>query len=138
MRDIKIAVDGIVLREEEVVLVYRKNYPKGWALPGGFVRSDETLEEACRREVREETGLEVNILAVKGPSPEFGVYDDPERDPRKRVVSVVYLCRAVGGELEAGSDARNVKTFSLEKALEADLQFDHNKILEDFIEFFSS
>ena len=69
-----------------VLLIRRKNEPfKGaYALPGGFVDIGETVEAACRREVREETGLNVDALRL------IGVYSDPGRDPRGHTVSVAY------------------------------------------------
>lgn len=127
-----IAVDGIVLKEGKLALVYRKNEPKGWALPGGFVEYDESLENAVKREVMEETGLKVAIKKSPGPSQEFSIYDDPERDPRGRTISVVFVCGVIQGEPVADSDAEKVQFFDLKEASRMDLVFDHGKILEDF------
>ena len=131
MGGIILTVDGIVLKDGKVALVYRRNSPKGWALPGGFVEDDETLEEACKREVKEETGLEMKIIGGGNMNP-FGIYDGPQRDPRGRAISVVYVGKASGGEFGAGSDAKKTKTVPLKEALSMDLCFDHNKILKDF------
>ncbi|MFP4116045.1 MAG: NUDIX domain-containing protein [Candidatus Aenigmatarchaeota archaeon] len=133
MSEIHLAVDGVVLKGDKVVLVYRKYEPEGWALPGGHVEVDETLKKACVREVKEETGLEVEIVEEDDLNP-LGVYDDPDRDPRKRMVSVVYVCKAKDGELRASSDAKRVKAFHVEEAMDLELQFDHFKILRDFLE----
>lgn len=124
-RDPSLAVDAVILEDERIVLVKRKNPPfQGrWALPGGFVEYGETVEEAVRREVKEETGLDVRIEKL------VGVYSDPGRDPRGHTVSIVYFCRPVSGLMNAGSDAKEVKEFHL-KELPA-LAFDHRKIIED-------
>ncbi len=73
-RQPKLAVDCIIRLRDRVVLIYRRNEPKGWALPGGFVNYGETVEQAVVREVREETGLELGNLQ------QFHVYSDPKRD----------------------------------------------------------
>ena len=83
-----------------VLLIRRKNEPfKGaYALPGGFVDIGETVEAACRREVREETGLNVDALRL------IGVYSDPGRDPRGHTVSVAYAAtRARTRKARSGS-----------------------------------
>lgn len=120
-----LAVDAVILEDERIVLVKRKNPPfqDRWALPGGFVEYGETVEEAVRREVQEETGLDVKIEKL------VGVYSDPGRDPRGHTVSVVFLCRPVSGLMDAGSDADEVRRFPLSKLPE--LAFDHRKIIED-------
>src|SRR6476619_1288549 len=92
-------VDGVL----HVLLVRRGEEPfKGmWAVPGGFKRPEETLDEAARRELAEETGVDVPSLLTQ-----FGAYGDPERDPRMNVVTVAYLAviRDVGA-IVAGTDA---------------------------------
>lgn len=83
----RITVDAwIVDPRGRILLVRRGRAPfRGrWSLPGGFCEWGETTEEACAREVREETGVEVRIGAV------LGVYSDPKRDPRGHTVTVVY------------------------------------------------
>lgn len=130
------AVDGIVYREGDIVLIYRENEPKGWALPGGKVEYGEKLEKACRREIKEETGLEVEIKETEGPTKEFGVYDDPDRDPRGRVISTVFVCKSIGGKLKADTDAQKADTLPLKEALDLDLTFDHDRILKEFYNFY--
>ncbi|MBC7110388.1 MAG: 8-oxo-dGTP diphosphatase [Archaeoglobi archaeon] len=125
MRCPLLAVDGVLIEEGRVLLVRRLKEPfKGmWALPGGFVEVGETVEDAVKREVREETGLEVEVEKL------VGVYSDPERDPRGHVVSVAFLLRRTGGELSAGDDAERVAFHPLERLPE--LAFDHERILRD-------
>jgi 8-oxo-dGTP diphosphatase len=110
-----------------IVLIERKHEPFGWAIPGGFVDVGETVERAAVREAREETSLEVTLIAL------LGVYSDPARDPRSHTASVVYVARA-RGEPRARDDAKSVAVFSPE-ALPAALAFDHARILSDYLEF---
>lgn len=121
-----LTVDGIILHKNRIVLVKRKNSPfkNYYALPGGFVDYGETVENAVIREIKEETGLETKIKNI------FGVYSDPERDPRGHTVTIVYELNVIGGRMKPGSDAVSVKIFSLNDIPE--LAFDHQKILEDF------
>lgn len=122
-----LTVDGIIIYKNRIVLVERKNPPfkNCFALPGGFVNYGETVENAVIREGSEETGLETKIKNI------FGVYSDPGRDPRGHTVTIVYCLEVIGGKMKSGSDAKNVKLFSLNDLPE--LAFDHQKILEDFI-----
>ncbi|MBU4256746.1 MAG: NUDIX domain-containing protein, partial [Candidatus Thermoplasmatota archaeon] len=121
-----LTVDGIILHKNKVVLVRRKNSPfkDCYALPGGFVNYGETVENAVIREASEETGLETKIKNI------FGVYSDPGRDPRGHTVTIVYELNVIAGKMKPGSDAKDVKLFSLNNLPE--LAFDHKKILEDF------
>jgi len=106
-----------------VVLVRRRNPPfaGSWALPGGFVEAGETCETACRREAREETGLDVEIVAC------LGVYSAPDRDPRGHTASAVYLCRVAGGVLAGGDDAAEARWFAELDGVT--LAFDHADVL---------
>ena len=102
-----VTVDVVVLTMSggvlQVLLVCRGEAPfKGmWAIPGGFKRPSETLDEAAKRELTEETGVDAASLLTQ-----FGAYGDPERDPRMNVVTVAYLAvvRDVG-EIVSGTDA---------------------------------
>jgi len=103
-----VGVGGVVLDGEKVLLVRRAQAPlQGeWSLPGGLVEVGERLAHAVRREIAEETGLNVRVEGV------VKVLDRITRDPEKRVrfhyVLVDYLCRVVGGELRHGSDVTDV------------------------------
>ena len=108
-----------------IVLVRRKNPPPGWALPGGFVDSGETVEAAARREALEETGLEVIL------SRQFHVYSEPSRDPRGHTVSVVFVGHATG-EPRGGDDASAAQVFPVD-GLPADMAFDHRQVIEDYV-----
>jgi 8-oxo-dGTP diphosphatase len=107
------------------VLIKRKNPPLGWALPGGFVEQGEALHTACVREVREETGLEVDL------SEQFFTYSDPSRDPRQHTTSTVYIGWAEG-EPMGSDDAAEAKGFTLD-ALPKELAFDHATIVADYV-----
>jgi 8-oxo-dGTP diphosphatase len=119
------AVDIIIeLEDRGFILIQRGKPPYGWALPGGFVDYGESLEEAARREAREETSLEVELVN------QLGAYSAPNRDPRHHTISVVFVARA-DGEPRAADDAREVGVFR-QDSLPAALAFDHAEILEDY------
>nr|WP_320000668.1 NUDIX hydrolase [uncultured Draconibacterium sp.] len=126
-----LTVDAIVFvksgKETSVLLIERGREPfkNRWALPGGFIEMDETLEQACIRELEEETGLQIEKMQ------QFGAYDAIDRDPRHRTISVVYSVELKEQKPVKGSDdAAQAKWFSLEDLPE--LAFDHAEILADF------
>jgi 8-oxo-dGTP diphosphatase len=120
-----LTVDLIIEMEDGgVVLVKRKNPPRGWALPGGYVDYGETLEQAAIREALEETGLRVELRR------QLHTYSDPRRDPRRHTVTTVYVARA-RGTVRAGDDAAQVKVFSWDEVPDQ-LAFDHAQILSDY------
>jgi len=119
-----LAVDAVIFFRSGIVLIRRDNQPyQGcYALPGGFVEVGETVEDAAHREAREETGLEIELLAL------VGVYSDPRRDPRGHVVSLAYLAKG-RGVLQSGSDALSVEIFAPDGL--PLLAFDHDRIIRD-------
>ena len=123
----KLTVDGIILRDNKILLVKRKNEPfKGkWSLPGGFVDYGETVENAVVRETIEETNIKTKIKEL------LGVYSSPNRDPRGHTVTIAFLLSVISGEAKAGDDAEEAKFFELEEL--PDLSFDHGKIINDAI-----
>jgi 8-oxo-dGTP diphosphatase len=133
-----VTVDVVVLTVAEsrlhVLLVRRglEPFQGRWALPGGFKRPYETLDEAAARELREETSIQgAPVLR------QFGAYGDPGRDPRMNVVTVAYLAVLPRvGEVVAGSDAAGAALVPVEDALGGTLElaFDHARILADAVE----
>lgn len=133
-----VTVDVVVLTMVDgalhALLVRRGQEPfEGmWAIPGGFKRTDETLDAAARRELAEETGVDVPSLLTQ-----FGSYGDPGRDPRMNVVTVAYLAvlREVGA-IVAGTDASYAALVPAADVLDErlELAFDHLRILRDAIE----
>jgi 8-oxo-dGTP diphosphatase len=126
-----LAVDGVVRlwegeRFKGIVLVERRYEPLGYALPGGFVEVGETVEKAVLREVKEETGLDAQIVKL------LGVYSEPNRDPRFHVVSVVFVLDAYG-EPKGGDDAKKALVFPIEDLPFDKIVFDHAKILKDYL-----
>jgi 8-oxo-dGTP diphosphatase len=110
-----------------IVLARRRNDPHKheWALPGGMMDGDETIEQTAIREAKEETGLTIRLDRV------IGVYSAPGRDPRGRYISVAYLAYPVSGILESGSDAEDIR-LTKDPLTEA-LAFDHHQIVSDYL-----
>ncbi len=111
----------------KVLLVKRRFAPfQGyWALPGGFVKMNESLEASAMRELKDETGVE-NVYIEQ-----LYTFGDPQRDPRTRVITVTYLALVEGQQiktLQAGSDASEAGWFSVYQLPE--LAFDHHYILD--------
>lgn len=117
-----VAADALLIEGNKVLLIRRGNEPfKGkWAIPGGFLEENETLEECCVREAKEETNLEVRVVKL------LGIFSKPSRDPRK-TVGAVFICERVSGEIRGGDDAAEAKWFPLDKLPE--MAFDHREIL---------
>ncbi len=142
--------------DAHVVLIERKNDPKGLALPGGFIDEGESAEDAARREAKEELGVDVTLTE------QFYTYSDPGRDPRQHVISTVYIARVDPDDVDvkevihldgpghpflAGDDAKAVHVIEIEDLavrelvrsttivgteLLDSLVFDHSTILLDY------
>ncbi len=124
MKSPKLTIDIIINIEGKIVLIKRKNPPYGWALPGGFVDYEETVENAAIREAKEETSLDLENLK------QFHVYSDPSRDPRGHNISVVFTAHGIGIP-KAADDAKEIELFS-QNDLPKEIAFDHKKILSDY------
>ena len=135
-----LTADLLAFKDNKILLVKRKNHPcmGRWALPGGFSKADETIEEAAKRELKEETGASVNSVKL------IGVYSKPGRDPRGWVVSVAYMADLENVKVKAADDAESACFFSYEfkegklilsngdtRIEEDDLSFDHALIIKD-------
>ena len=125
-----LTVDGIIKifnpNFKGIVLIKRKNPPLGFALPGGFVDYGERVEDALKREMKEETNLDVKIEKL------LGIYSNPTRDPSLHTASAVFVCKA--NELpKAGDDAKEAFVFKLEEIPWEELVFDHAEILKNFL-----
>lgn len=127
-----VTADIAVLRLDEVpeiLFIQRKDPPfqEQWALLGGFLEMEETLEETARRELMEETGI------LAGELIRFDSYDKPGRDPRGRTITQVFVMiwKASMGIPKAGSDASGLQWFGLNQLPE--LAFDHQQIVNDVI-----
>ena len=126
-----LTVDCVVIGEAGAgetphVLLIRRGRPPfegAWALPGGFLEMDETLEQGALRELREETGLTLDRAE------QLGAFDAVARDPRERVISVAHVAftRVDAQPIAAADDAREVRWFSLDALPE--LAFDHAEII---------
>ena len=124
-----VTVDVVVLAmpedRVEVLLIRRKNapYEGRWAVPGGFIELHEELEQGARRELLEETGIEVGALSA------FGTFAAVGRDPRGRTISVAFLALCANRpDVCAGDDAAAARWFALDSS--PSLAFDHNAMLE--------
>jgi len=123
---VDIVIFTVTENDLKVLLIKRKLPPfkNFWAIPGGFVRIDESLEEAALRELKEETNVSHVYLE------QLYTFGDPERDPRMRVITVAYfaLISSERLDLKASTDAVDVRWFSTKDL--PDLAFDHKKITD--------
>jgi ADP-ribose pyrophosphatase YjhB (NUDIX family) len=124
-----VGVGAVIVQENRVLLIRRGQPPLlgEWSLPGGVLECGETLHEAVAREAREETGLLVE------PGEMLGVYERVIRDDERRVryhyVLIDFLCRPVGGDLKAGSDAADVRWFTRDELPALNLAHDANDVV---------
>ncbi|MBD3254835.1 MAG: NUDIX domain-containing protein [Candidatus Lokiarchaeota archaeon] len=125
-----LTVDAVIVyKERNLILIRRKNppYQGQLALPGGFVDIGETVEDACVREAKEETNINVKIDKL------IGVYSNPERDPRGHTVSIAFLCVPLteNENPKAQDDAAALEIVPITNLSSIELAFDHNLIVKD-------
>jgi len=115
-------------KDLNVLLIKRgvEPYEGAWAIPGGFLRNDETAEAGALRELKEETELEPENLKL------VGVFSDPKRDPRERVVTIAYYALVKPRFVKGGDDAAEAKWFHIDAL--PPLAFDHGEILSAALE----
>ena len=121
-------VDAIIEINDGIVVIERSNPPFGLALPGGFVDYGESLEEAVRREAKEETSLELTQIK------QFHTYSQPNRDPRFHTIGTVFIAQAKG-KPQAGDDAAGLKIVKLDEIKNINFAFDHRQILADYLKY---
>lgn len=121
-----LSTDGILLERGKILMVKRdiKPFCGYWTLPGGKVEYGERVEEAIKREMKEELGVSVRIKKL------IGVYSDPKREPRYHSVSVAYFLERGKGKIKLNFEASGFKYFSLNK-LPSRIGFDHRQIIND-------
>ena len=125
-----VGIGSIIIENDRVLLVKRAHPPiqRQWSIPGGVLEVGELIREAAIREAREETGLIVE------PGELLGVYDRILRNPEKRVqyhyVLIDFLCRRIGGELLAASDAAEVRWFTREELSALTLAEDTQDVIQ--------
>lgn len=117
--------DGIKLN---VLLIQRGNepYKDSWAFPGGFLNIDEDAPDGARRELKEETGLDV------GEIEQLAAFTHPDRDPRERVISIAFFTLIRTADVHGADDAANAQWFPINKI--PPLAFDHQQIFEQALE----
>jgi 8-oxo-dGTP diphosphatase len=121
----------ILQKGSEVLLIKRKNEPfkDHLALPGGFVNQGEKVETAALREVSGETSLEIEPVDI------LGVYSDPKRDPRRHILTVVFIGIILKGVPNPKDDSSEIQWIQLDDIQKKDLAFDHKQILSDYIQW---
>lgn len=142
-KHIRNTVDAVIYRKSleddecEILLIQRKNQPfqGNFALPGGFVEYGESVEDACIREAKEETNLDIKIEKL------VGVYSKPGRDPRGHIITDAFLCipleKSENLNPLVGDDAKNAKFFKIREILNIQLAFDHKDIIKDALKLLS-
>ncbi len=125
-----LGIDAIILNEskDKVLLIKRgsKAYHGMWGFVSGTVEWGEEIKEAMVREAREEVNLDIKVVRFVGR-----YYDKKGRHPTKTMICLPHICKVIGGELKAASDALEAKWFFLEEVKDMELAFDHKQMLID-------
>ncbi len=124
-----LTVDAVILYEKSNIILIRRKYPpfqREYALPGGFVDIGETVEDACIREVEEETNINVKIVKL------IGVFSDPKRDPRGHTITIAFLCEPLtkNEKPKAKDDAAALEIIPISNIASLKLAFDHMEIIK--------
>jgi 8-oxo-dGTP diphosphatase len=126
-------VDIIIEQESKILFAKRKKEPfKGdLGLPGGFVELGETVEDSAKREVKEETSLDIELTNI------LGVYSDPKRDPRGHMMSTVFIARSLSNGIAIDKtivqdNALEIEWIDLSEVDNYTLAFDHNNIIPHY------
>ena len=123
-----LTVDIIITCDNgDIVLVKRKNEPFSglWELPGGFVEYGEDIESTAIREAEEETGLKVDLKGI------VWVYSEPDRDPRRHIISICFKAKRIGGKFESDDEILEARAFSRDEIRVMALAFNHKEMLKD-------
>lgn len=133
-----VTTDAVVVQSGHVLLIERGAAPgEGlWALPGGFINQNESIEDAALRELREETKLKVPHPVLRGSIKASHVFDKPDRDMRGRMITHAYLIELPAGELPAikgSDDARHAKWIPISDIEETQMYADHYSIIQYFL-----
>lgn len=129
-----LAVDVIIEFDDgRIMFIDRKYAPLGLAIPGGHVDYGERAEDAARREMKEETGLDVDLVML------LGAYSDPSRDPRKHICTLTYVGKVPEGtrpeDAVAGDDADRVVFVHINDLSDHEFAFDHSEIMKDYVKW---
>lgn len=122
-----VAADPVIIDGDKILLMRRAYEPfKGLLeFPGGFMEEGETIEHACVREAKEETGLDVEPVEI------LGVYTGLGRDPRAQTVGIAFLCRPKNKNVEISEEATEAHWMDIDEIDISGVGFDHGKIIQD-------
>ncbi len=124
-------VDVIIEKNDKIAIIIRGKEPfkDMLAIPGGHMELGETIENAAKREGKEETAIDIDLIDI------LGVYSDPKRDPKKYSIATVFIGKIIKGELKAGDDAKEIFWMDINEIESHEFAFDHKKILMDYLEW---
>lgn len=137
-QNIAVTTDCVVFykadtKEIKILLIQRESEPfkNSWALPGGFLEDEEPLEEGAKRELKEETGLQISEVH------QLKAFGSPGRDPRGRTISIAFWGEVSSEEkVEGSDDAKDANWFEVKNL--PDLAFDHKQIIEYALQVYTS